>query len=238
MHQLWAVLIRAQVCTRPDIAYDVGVLGRYLSGPGLSHMIDAKKVLRYLKGIKDFMLTCRWSDILDAIGYSDEDFIGCLDDRRSTSGYSFMMAGRAVLWKVSNRRLQLPKLWRQSNSLLPTYMSGYMGLRNFILGLVIIDTIVKPLKIFCDNSAAVSFSQNTESSLQSEHIDIKYLFVREKVVESHICVVHTPTEHMLADLLTKGLSPIVLSGACDSYGFIRVFCSIELVGVMCSFVYR
>jgi hypothetical protein len=117
-------------------------------------------------------------------------------------------------------------------------MSGYMGLQNFIAGLVIMDTIAKPLKIFCDNSAAVSFSQNTGSSLRSEHIDIKYLFVREKVVESHICVVHTPTEHMLADLLTKGLSPIVLSGACDSYGFIRVFCSIELVGVMCSFVYR
>jgi len=109
-----------------------------------------------------------------------------------------------------------------------------MWLRNFISGLVIMDTIAKPLKIFCNNSAAaVYFSLNTGSSSRSEHIDIKYLFVREKVVESHICVVHTPTEHMLADLLTKGLSP----RACDSYGFIRVLCSIELVGVMCGFVY-
>jgi hypothetical protein len=64
----------------------------------------------------------------------------------------------------------------------------------------------RPLKIFCDNFAAVSFSLNTGSSSQSEHINIKYLFVREKIVESHICVVHTPTKHMLADLLTKGLS--------------------------------
>jgi hypothetical protein len=70
-------------------------------------------------------------------------------------------------------------------------------------------TIAEPLKIFCDNSAAVSFSRNTGSSSRSEHIDIKYFFVREKVVVSHICVMHTPTEHMLADLLTKGLSPRV-----------------------------
>jgi hypothetical protein len=48
--------------------------------------------------------------------------------------------------------------------------------------------------------------------------------------------VHTPTEHMSADSLTKELSPRVFSGACDSYGFIRVFCSTEYVGVMCSFV--
>jgi hypothetical protein len=41
---------------------------------------------------------------------------------------------------------------------------------------------------------------------------------------------------MLVDPLTKGLSPKVFSGACDSYGFIKVFCSIELVGVMCNFV--
>jgi hypothetical protein len=71
------------------------------------------------------------------------------------------------------------------------------------------DTIAKLLKIFCDNSAAVSFSRNTGNSSRSKHIDIKYLFVKEKVTESHICVVHTPTEHMLANPLTKGFSPRV-----------------------------
>jgi hypothetical protein len=114
MHQLWAVLMHAQVCKWPNIAYAIGVLGRYLSDPGLSHWTDAKKRLRYLKGTKDFMLTYRWFDILDAVGYSNENFIDCSDNRRSTSGYTFMMAGGAVLWKVSNRRLQLLKLWRQS----------------------------------------------------------------------------------------------------------------------------
>ncbi|KAL5775559.1 hypothetical protein ACOSP7_013116 [Xanthoceras sorbifolium] len=63
-----------------------------------------------------------------------------------------------------------------------------------------------PLKIYCDNSAAIVFSHNTRSSSRSKHIDIKFLFVREKVMESVICVEHIPTGLMLADLLTKGLA--------------------------------
>ncbi|KAL5787466.1 hypothetical protein ACOSP7_004415 [Xanthoceras sorbifolium] len=62
-----------------------------------------------------------------------------------------------------------------------------------------------PLKIYCDNSAAVVFSCNIRNSSCSKHIDIKHLFVREKVVESVICVEHIPTGLMLADPLTKDL---------------------------------
>ncbi|KAL5846394.1 hypothetical protein ACOSQ3_009918 [Xanthoceras sorbifolium] len=63
-----------------------------------------------------------------------------------------------------------------------------------------------PLKIYYDNSAAVAFSCNTRSSSCSKHIDIKFLFVREKIVEFVICVEHIPTGLILADLLTKGLA--------------------------------
>ena len=48
----------AQVCTRPDITFAVGMLGRYQSNPGMDHWKAAKKVLRYLKGTKDYMLMC------------------------------------------------------------------------------------------------------------------------------------------------------------------------------------
>jgi hypothetical protein len=54
-----------------------------------------------------------------------------------------------------------------------------------------VDTIAWPLKKIFDNSAAVSFSWNTKSSFQSKHIDIKYLFVREKIVESQICCAYS-----------------------------------------------
>ena len=94
-----------EVCTRPDIGFAVEILGRYQSNPGLDHWKAAKKVMRYLQGTKDYMLIYRQSDHLDLIGYSDVDFAGCVDSKKSTSGYIFMMAGAAVAWKSTKQSL-------------------------------------------------------------------------------------------------------------------------------------
>ena len=95
----------AQVCTRPDIAFAVGMLGRRQSNPGLDHWKAAKKVLRYLKGTKDYMLIYRRTDNLEVVGYSDSDFTGCVDSRKSTSGYAFMLAGEAISWRSAKQNL-------------------------------------------------------------------------------------------------------------------------------------
>jgi hypothetical protein len=98
-------LMYAQVCTRPDIAFTVGILGRYQSDPGLDHWRAAKKVMRYLQGTKDYMLIYRRTDNLEVIGYSDSDFAGCIDSRKSTSGYIFLMASGAVSWRSTKQTL-------------------------------------------------------------------------------------------------------------------------------------
>ena len=56
----------------------------------------AKKAMRYLQKIKDYMLVYKWVNSLDIVGYSNFDFAGCKDDLKSTSGYIFMLAGGAV----------------------------------------------------------------------------------------------------------------------------------------------
>ena len=78
-------LMYTQVCTRPDIAYIIGVLGKYLSNPGMDHWKVAKRVMRYLKRTKYYTLTYKRSDQLEITRYSDSDFAGCLDSLRSTS---------------------------------------------------------------------------------------------------------------------------------------------------------
>ncbi|WJZ88075.1 hypothetical protein VitviT2T_007407 [Vitis vinifera] len=98
-------LMYAQVCTRPDIAYIVGMLGRYLSNPGMDHWKKAKRVMRYLQRTKDYMLTYRRSSHLEIVGYSYSNFAGCLDSRKSTSGYIFMLTGGAVSWKSVKQTL-------------------------------------------------------------------------------------------------------------------------------------
>ena len=96
-------LMYAQVCTRPDIAYIVGMLGRYLSNQGLDHWKAAKRVMWYLQRTKDFMLTYRKSDQLEIIGYSNFDFTECQDSSRSTSGYIYMLLEELFLGRVLSR---------------------------------------------------------------------------------------------------------------------------------------
>ena len=92
-------LTYTQTCTKPDISFAVGMLGRYQSNPGIDHWKAAKKVMRYLKGTKDYMLTFKRSDNLEVIGYIDSDFVGCVDSRKSTFGYVYLLARAAISWK-------------------------------------------------------------------------------------------------------------------------------------------
>ena len=101
-------LMYAQVCTRPDIAFVVNVLGSYLSDLGQSHWKAAKKVLRYLQGTKDLMLTYRRTNTLEMVGFRDSDYAVCMNDKKSTFGYIFMMAEGVVSWKsVKPQKIQI-----------------------------------------------------------------------------------------------------------------------------------
>lgn len=70
-------LMYTQTCTRPRISFVVGMLGRYQSNPGVEHW-KAAKVLRYLNGTRQYMLTYRRSDQLEVIGYFDSNFACCV----------------------------------------------------------------------------------------------------------------------------------------------------------------
>lgn len=150
-----ASLMYAQVCTRPDLSFVVSVLGRYLSNPGYAHWVAAKKVMRYLQKTKDYMLVYREVDDLNVIGYSDADFAGCPDDEKSTSGYIFKMAGGALSWKSVKQALTASSTMQAEFVALYGAATHSMWLKNFISALGIVDSISRPLKIFCDNSSAV-----------------------------------------------------------------------------------
>ena len=76
-------LTYAQTCTRPNISFAVGMLSRYQSDLGMAHWVGVHKVLQYLSGTRNYMHSYRMSDHLKVVGYSDADFAGCLDIRKS-----------------------------------------------------------------------------------------------------------------------------------------------------------
>jgi hypothetical protein len=202
-------IMYAQVCTRPDLAFITGMLGRFQSNPGLDHWKAVKKVLRYMQGTKDHMLTYRRSDNLEVVGYADADYAGCEDSRKSTSGYVFTLAGGAISWKSSKQTTTA------TSTMHAEYMACYeatgqaVWLKNFIPGLKVVDSISKPLLLYCDNEPAVFYSNNNKSSAATKHIDIKYFVVKDRVQDHTIDVKHISTTRMLADPLTKGLPPSI-----------------------------
>jgi len=75
--------------------------------------------------------------------------------------------------------------------------------------LKVVDSIEKPLKLYCDNEPAVFYAHNNKSSGAAKHIDIKFYVVKEQVQDQIICLEHIRTNKMLADPLTKDLPPNV-----------------------------
>ena len=197
----------AQVCTKPDIAFPIGVLGRYQSNPGIDHWRAAKKVMRYLQGTKDYMLMCRRTDSLKVIGYSDSDFAVCVDSRKSTSGSIFKLAHGAVSWRSAKQTLTTTSTMEVKFVSCFEASSHGLWLKSFIYGLRIVDSISRSLKLYCDNSAATFMAKNNKSGNRSKNIDIKYLALRECVKEKKVVIEHISTESMLANPLTKGMPP-------------------------------
>jgi hypothetical protein len=144
---------------------------------------------------------------LEVIGYSDSDFAGCVDSRKSTSGYTFMMAGGAVSWRSAKQTLiATSTMEAEFVSCFEATLHG-VWLKSFISELRIMDSISKPLRMYYDNSVVVFMAKNNKSESQNKHIDIKYLPIREHVKENKVVIEHVSSELMIADPLTKGMSP-------------------------------
>ena len=91
-------LMYAMVCTRPDLAYAVGVVSRFISNPGREHWNAVKWILRYLRGTSDLKITFGVKKPL-LVSFTDSDMSGDVDSSKSTSGYLVTFAGGAVAWQ-------------------------------------------------------------------------------------------------------------------------------------------
>ncbi|XP_074299180.1 secreted RxLR effector protein 161-like [Silene latifolia] len=193
-----------QTCTRPDISFSVGMLGRYQSNPEMDHWKAAKKVLRYLQGTKELMLTYRRSDHLE----------------KSTFGYLFLLAEGAVSWKSGKHSVISTSTMEAEFVACFEATIHVLWLRNFISGLGIVDSIAKPLRIYCDNSAAAFFSKNDKYSKGAKHMELKFLLVKEEVQKQRVSFEHISTDKMVADPLTKGLPPKVYIAYVERMGIV------------------
>jgi len=192
--------------SRPDISYAVSELSRFVSSAGEVQMKAAQRVLRYLKGTKELGLQyTKMSDPTNVLwGYVDSDWAGCLDTRKSTSGYVLLFNGCAISWKSK----------RQSVVALSSAEAEFMAASSLVQEVVAIRKLLErlgipqknPTVIGEDNRTCVAWSEGSVGgSDRAKHIDLRKHFVHEAVQANHIKLEPVRSSDNLADLFTKPL---------------------------------
>ena len=193
--------------TRPDISYAVQQVCLHMHNPRVEHMNALKRILRYLQGTLSFGLHLYPSSFHTLISYSDADWGGCPDTRRSTSGYCVFLGDNLVSWSSKRQ----PTLSRSSAEAeyrgVANVVSDSCWIRNLLLELHC--PIRKATLVHCDNVSAIYLSGNPVQHQRTKHIEMDIHFVREKVAKGEVRVLHVPSRYQIADIFTKGLPRVL-----------------------------
>lgn len=188
--------------TRPEISYAVHQVCLHMHDPREPHLLLIKHILRYLKGTLDLGLILHSSSSHTLVAYSDADWGGCPDTRRSTSGFCVFLGDNLVSW--SSRRQ--PTVSRSSAEAeyraVATAVAETCWLRHLLLELNC--PLDSATVVYCDNISAVYMSANPVQHRRTKHIELDINFVCEKVAIGALRVLHVPSSSQFADIFTKG----------------------------------
>ncbi|GJY19058.1 retrotransposon protein, putative, ty1-copia subclass [Tanacetum coccineum] len=195
-------LMYLMVCIRPDIAYAVSIVSRYLANPGKKHWEAVKWILKYLKGAIDVGLVYGRDQgkHVDVDGFVDADYAKDPDKGRSITGYVFMVHGCVVSWKATLQHVVA----------LSTTEAEYMALTEavkesiWLKGLLIeLGVNLRSVVVNCDNQSSIHLSRNAMFHERTKHINVRYHFIREIVESKEIEVAKIGTKDNAADAFTK-----------------------------------
>lgn len=198
-----SVLFAAQI-SRPDIQYAVNMVSRYNHNPGRAHWNAVKRILRYLRGTINMKLTYRRDDPKPLHGFCDADWANDVADRRSVTGYVFIMQGGAVSWNSRKQQTVALSTTEAEYMAMAAATQEAIWLRNLQNELF---SHTHTITIYGDNKSALMLSEKTTTfHPRTKHIDIKHHFIRDEVTNGTVQFTHTRTEDMTADTLTKAIS--------------------------------
>ncbi|XP_047339512.1 secreted RxLR effector protein 161-like [Impatiens glandulifera] len=161
--------------TRPDITHSVSLLSRFLNEPSQIHFATAKRILRYLKGTKTQGIEFKKESECKLVGYTNSDWAGSIDDRKSTSGYIFCLGSNVISW--SSRK--------QKSMVLSSAEAEYIECTDAAYEAVWLQRILKDMKfdqceptiIHCDNMLAIAMTKNPVFHARSKHIELRHHFI-------------------------------------------------------------
>lgn len=189
--------------SRPDIAFATNLLSRHMENPSESHWEMIKRIFRYLKGTQDYGLV--FDEDLEGVrmtGYSDADFAGDVEIRKSTSGFVLTYNNTPISWYSK----------KQSVVALSTAEAEYVAAVEAIKEMIIVTRLGEELEICqnpyllkVDNQSAIKMLKDETSQKRTKHMDVRFRFLEEKLL-NEFKVEYIETEEQLADIFTKPLS--------------------------------
>jgi len=198
-------LIHLAIWAHPDLVHSASVLGTYVHNPSEKLWSASSRIAKYLVKTRDFKLVFGTPNIelmdLEPYGYSDSDWGGSIDDRKSTGVYIFLLLGAAISWKEKLSQTACLSSQEAEYCALSEATKEALNLRMLIQQLGF--ESMKPTTIFCDNKVAIVMGLHPSNKPATTHIDMRKHFCRQQVELGNVTTPFKTNADMLADFLSK-----------------------------------
>ncbi|WVZ59946.1 hypothetical protein U9M48_010027 [Paspalum notatum var. saurae] len=199
--------LRYLVHTRPDLAFSVVYVSRFMQRPTTEHQQAVKRIIRYVAGTLDHGLYYpRCPGEAHLVGYSDSDHDGDIDTSKSTSGILFFLGKCLVSWQSVKQQVVALSSCEAEYIAASTASTQALWLARLLGDLLGRDTDAVELRV--DSKSALALAKNPVFHERSKHIRVRYHFIRDCWEEGSIKARYINTKDQLADLLTKPLGRI------------------------------
>jgi hypothetical protein len=191
--------------TRPDLAYAVHLVSQFMTAPRSVHYAAVLHILRYVKGTLFHGLHFSSHSSLDLRVYSDADWAGDPTDRRSTTGYCFLLGDSLISWRTKKQSVVARSSTEAEYRALADTTSELLWLRWLLHDMGVSQTSSSP--IFCDNRSAIQIAHNDVFHERTKHIEIDCHFVRHHLLQGTLRLCPIVSADQLADVFTKAHPP-------------------------------
>jgi hypothetical protein len=190
--------------TRPDLSFGANKVCQFLHAPSTLYWMAVKRKLQYLRGTLQLGITFTPDKSMMISVFSDADWIGCVDDRRSTRGFAVFLGHNLILWNAK----------KQATVSRCSTEADYKSLANATAEIIWVKIVLhelgvkqpRPAYLWCDNLGATYLAINPVFHVRTKHVKIDYHFVREQVSSKSLDVRFISTQDQVVDGFTKPLS--------------------------------